>query len=314
MAGDWIKITHGIHSKPEVFGISRILGMCPDEVVGYLCRFWVWADCNTVDGHVDHMTSTDVDAVVDRVGFGDALVSVSWLLVDASGVGFTIPNFSSHNGDSAKKRVLKTKAQAKWRSGNVDSSVDNDVDTPLATGASTREEKSREELTALTEAHSSQVELNPKNLKPTVSKVNGGKSERIAQQFPDGFVLTPELRKFALDRLPADTDVDALWEHFEAHHRKSGVTFKSWEQAWTTWIHNAKKFGPPKLKGEDSHRDLVTKARRMFINSEPGIIPPPHVQESSDTRQASYNVFLVGEAINPLENDCGLTMREGETF
>ena len=159
MAGDWIKVSHGLHSKPEVFGIARKLNVPIDEVVGLLVRFWVWADNNSVDGRVDHMQSTDVDSVVDRHEFGDALISVGWLLLDASGTGITIPHFDSHNGDSAKRRGLKAQAQAKWRKGleenqgqkksvkNVDHSVDHDVDSTRSTQRSTREEKRRSKQT-----------------------------------------------------------------------------------------------------------------------------------------------------------------------
>jgi hypothetical protein len=143
MAGEWIKIDSGIHRKPEVFAIARKLGRPIDEVVGLLVKFWVWADQSTVDGSVDHMTSTDVDTVVGVPEFAKALMSVKWMSTNKSGVGVLIPNFARHNGESAKKRIQQNASQARWRAGLR--AGDGAASTQPSTNSSTREEKRREE-------------------------------------------------------------------------------------------------------------------------------------------------------------------------
>ena len=140
MAGEWIKIDSGIHRKPEVFALARRLNRPVDEIVGFLVRFWIWADQSTVDGSVDHMQSTDVDTVVGVPGFAEALISVKWMQNDRSGIGILIPNFSRHNGESAKKRIQQNAAQARWRA-----NVEGRASTGASTKSSTREEKRREE-------------------------------------------------------------------------------------------------------------------------------------------------------------------------
>lgn len=139
MAGEWIKLTSNIHTKPEVFKLARLLSENVDTAIGLLVRFWCWADSVTVDGVVDGVESSDVDAVVYRSGFCDALISVGWARKSESGAGIEIPNFSRHNGESAKKRTLKNERQARWRAGKVDDSVVGAVSTK----APTREEKRR---------------------------------------------------------------------------------------------------------------------------------------------------------------------------
>ena len=145
----WLKIQHGLHHKPEVLTIARRLDISTNEAVGLLVKFWCWCDENSVDGHVDHLQSTDVDRIVDKGEFGEALTSVKWIVFDAQKQGFLVVNFDRHNGESAKKRGIKATAQAKWRKGSAVG-----VDSSRSTGTSTREEKRREEKSK------------PKTLKP----------------------------------------------------------------------------------------------------------------------------------------------------
>jgi hypothetical protein len=46
MAGDWIKIEHGLLGKPEVMLLADALDASPHEVVGHLVAFWLWVDLN----------------------------------------------------------------------------------------------------------------------------------------------------------------------------------------------------------------------------------------------------------------------------
>jgi hypothetical protein len=151
----WIKIQHGLHNKPEVFSISRRLGISANETVGLLVKFWCWCDENSVDGCVDHLQSTDVDNVVGCPEFGDALLAVKWIVFSPQKAGFLVTNFTRHNGESAKKRALKNNAQAKWRKGSG-GAVDAPQSTTRSTNRSTREEKRREDKSK------------PKTLKPPI--------------------------------------------------------------------------------------------------------------------------------------------------
>ena len=111
----WIKVRGNLREQREVFVVARRLGLARDHVVGLCVRFWAWADGQTTDGTIDGIRLEDIDAIVEHEGFAAALAEAGWLLVDERGV--IIPNFDRHNGESAKKRAMKTQRQARWRDG-----------------------------------------------------------------------------------------------------------------------------------------------------------------------------------------------------
>jgi len=139
MAGDWIKVENSTPNKPEILRIARMLGITKDDAFGKSMRFWIWLDANCVDGVVDGVVSTDVDAIVECDGFSDALTKVRWLSINENDETLVITNFKNHNGETAKKRASKNKRQANWRN-----KVDGDVDKDASTDATTREEKRRD--------------------------------------------------------------------------------------------------------------------------------------------------------------------------
>ena len=123
--------------------MARLLSIDKDAVFGKLIRFWAWIDKNSVDGVVDGVVDADVDKLCFQNGFAHALAQVGWIHIDAVTERLTIPKFDRHNGESAKKRALKSERQARWRE-NCDPYVDN----APSTKASTREEKRRSKTLA----------------------------------------------------------------------------------------------------------------------------------------------------------------------
>ncbi len=205
MSGDWIKIESATPNKPEVIKIARTLGITKDDSIGKLMRFWLWLDAVCVDGVVDGVVSTDVDAVVGMDGFANALKSVNWLDFDDNSETITIPNFERHNGETAKKRALKNKRQAKWRQNK-----DAKVDTPASTNASTREEKRRNKEKDKKESHS------PRFTPPTVDQVRK-------------YVETREVK----------IDPQVFVDHYETNGWFRGKTkIKDWKACVRTWEKN----------------------------------------------------------------------------
>ena len=103
MAGDWIKMRVDLADDPAVISISNDLGVDEDQVVGKLHRLWAWADRHTTEGEAVGITERWVDKYAGHAGFAAAMVKVHWLSFNDVGVVF--PNFSRHNGESAKKRA-----------------------------------------------------------------------------------------------------------------------------------------------------------------------------------------------------------------
>ncbi len=133
MAGDWIKVEHATLEKPEVMLMAELLGVRRDEVIGILCRFWVWLDRNTGNGFVTHVSRSGIDEVMHCAGFAGALESVGWCKFDDPARTITLPHADRHNGNPAKTRALAFDRQRKSRHDSV-------TQTPLP-------EKRREENT-----------------------------------------------------------------------------------------------------------------------------------------------------------------------
>lgn len=214
MAGEWIKVECSTPDKPEVFRAARKLGIDRDQVFGLLLRLWAWFDQNSVDGHVDGVTSTDVDGLVGFDGFCNAIRAVGWLEFDDDKETITLPNFDRHNGETAKKRALKNKRQARWRQNSSEN-----VDEKTSTGASTREEKRREE-----------------SKKPPVSPPS---RKKRASQIPANFEPDGTCRKKA-ESLGMSLETEL--EKFTNHAQANGRTAKDWQAAFRNWLIKAAEF------------------------------------------------------------------------
>jgi CelD/BcsL family acetyltransferase involved in cellulose biosynthesis len=104
MAGDWIKVEHDLHEKPEVAVISDATGLDPDTVVGKLIRVWRWFDRHTSDGNAPTVTLSLLDRITAHEGFASALQKAGWLDIEEQGI--SVPNFDRHISKSAKDRAL----------------------------------------------------------------------------------------------------------------------------------------------------------------------------------------------------------------
>ncbi len=137
MAGDWIKFETATSDKPEVWAIASHLGIDPDAVVGKLLRVWGWFDQHTTDGNAKVTVSALLDRIVGVTGFCNSLTLAGWMSNDGDVI--SIPNFESHNGETAKKRCQAAKRVAKHKKTNAEV-----TQAPLP-NALPKEEKRREE-------------------------------------------------------------------------------------------------------------------------------------------------------------------------
>ncbi|GAB5444401.1 MAG: hypothetical protein Fues2KO_47500 [Fuerstiella sp.] len=118
IAGDWIKIEHAMPDKPEIVRMAQLLNVDHDSVSGKCLRLWIWADQQTREGYDLSVTDAFIDRLTYCPGFADALRKVGWL--EGREGRLSIPNFSRHNGQTAKKRALsKDRMQRKRCADNV---------------------------------------------------------------------------------------------------------------------------------------------------------------------------------------------------
>lgn len=112
----WIAWVKGLCTRAEVLTISKQLGIDPKMVAACCMLLWEWADDETEEGGtfvpLDAVQS-HADTVTGVPGFGEALTSVGWLV--SQGTGCVFPNWSRHNGITAKARMKEAARKAKWR-------------------------------------------------------------------------------------------------------------------------------------------------------------------------------------------------------
>lgn len=148
MAVDWIKMRVDLQSHPKVVRI--LSAMRPHDihnktdkfrVIGGLHAVWSVFDAHCEDGLLNGYTPETLDHVIGWDGFSSALIGVGWL-IENSGVSLAMPEFSEHNGQSAKRRAEDQKRKRDSRNGldSVRNLSANDADKKR-----TREEKRREE-------------------------------------------------------------------------------------------------------------------------------------------------------------------------
>lgn len=57
--------------------------------------------------------------------------------------------------------------------------------------------------------------------------------------FPEDFVLSPELAKFATDRSFTRPEIDSMWIKFKNRNLRDGSLYSNWSAAWRTWVMHA---------------------------------------------------------------------------
>ena len=133
MAGDWIKMRSDLFTHPKVVRMSSALNEDKLRTVGGLMSVWCLFDAHSVDGELDGYTFDAIDEHLRWPGFSAAMRSVGWINETEKSV--VLPEFDTHNGQSAKRR-----AQDADRKKEVRKTSASEADKTR-----TREEKRREE-------------------------------------------------------------------------------------------------------------------------------------------------------------------------
>jgi hypothetical protein len=139
MAGDWIKMRSDLFTHPKVVRIASALkaDARPDvfRVVGALMSVWCLFDAHSVDGELEGYTAELVDDQLRWDGFCAAMRAVGWLDYSDADSSMKLPEFETHNGQSAKRRAQDADRKRD----------DRKTSASEADKKRTREEKRREE-------------------------------------------------------------------------------------------------------------------------------------------------------------------------
>lgn len=107
MAGDWLKMRVGLRRHPKVVHIVSALKADRLRVVGALHAVWSVFDEHSVDGILPGYSFEMMDEEIGFPGFSAAMHGINWLDRDGD-CGLVMPEFSKHNGASAKRRAQES--------------------------------------------------------------------------------------------------------------------------------------------------------------------------------------------------------------
>ena len=133
MAGDWIKMRVNLHTHPKVVRMASALQADRLRIVGALHAAWCLFDAHSDDGQLYGYTENSLDDLIGWSGFTREMIAVKWI-IDA-GDALTMPEYDTHNGQSAKRRAQEADRK---RNDRKTSALDADKKR-------TREEKRRVE-------------------------------------------------------------------------------------------------------------------------------------------------------------------------
>lgn len=128
-----------LQTHPKVVRILSATSSDKFRVIGGLHAVWCVFDQHSQDGKLFGYTPDLLDHVIGFNGFSAAMVSVDWLIFDGVET-LSIPEFTEHNGQSAKRRAedQKRKKESRKCPQNVRTESEDDADKQR-----TREEKRR---------------------------------------------------------------------------------------------------------------------------------------------------------------------------
>jgi len=200
--------------------MAAMLDIDQDAVTGKLLRIWIWADQNSVSGEGIPVTCAFLDRLVDCKGFSAAMGAVGWLI---GGNGdFTLPNFSRHNGSSAKARSVTNRRVAKTRTAKkeqMESVTAPALQKPLP-------EKSREEKKETTSPAAPVAES------PGV----GGISGKDETQDGSGRIADLHGIKTRINALRPEWSKPAQWNYAEEHQLFGGTASQLEEMTAMDWV------------------------------------------------------------------------------
>lgn len=217
----WIKMRVELASDPAVMRLTKLTGLDRFAVIGRLHALWSWFDVNSACGQVEFVDADDLANVVGSRDFVDALCKISWLKIKKSSV--ELPNFSAHNGDTAKARLQKNQRQARWRGKK---NVDAPPPTPVDKKPPTREEKRREDIKP---NHAREVvpvdNLRALHPKPVGNKLPEGQGQNRGRWFASEPGIVAEAKSCGVVPRPGETFQDLKKRVFElkAQVERQGV-------------------------------------------------------------------------------------------
>lgn len=225
MAGDWIKMRIELQSHPKIVRILSATQSDKFRAIGGLHAVWSVFDLHSENGKLHGYTPALMDHIIGWDGFSQAMVDVGWLLFDGSET-LSMPEFTEHNGKSAKRRAEDQKRKRDER--KCPQSVRN-LSANESDEKRTREEKRREE--------SKQSPLPPSRKRGAVEFKTWMDSCKAAGEKPISEYRA--IFDYAESiRLPVDF-LQLAWAEFSRRHLPGGVDCRKKKSDWRGYFRKA---------------------------------------------------------------------------
>ena len=143
MSGDWIKMRFDLQTHPKIVRMMSATNADRFRVIGGLHAAWCVFDVHSCDGILNGYTPEVLDEMIGWRGLSQAMISVGWL--EETPQGIVMPDFSEHNGRSAKRRAEDSARKRIQRMSECSPQEIQDLSAKDADNLRTREEKRREE-------------------------------------------------------------------------------------------------------------------------------------------------------------------------
>jgi hypothetical protein len=235
MAGDWIKMRCSLGIDPKVMAIANQIehhphfaqwltcdqiSECPVSdgalrciVTGALHAVWSAANEHAVGGRIAGANLRWVDVVSGIEGFGEAMQSVGWAVVQDGSLVF--PKFDNNNTSAAERQRRWREKHRNKRNGNSNVTVDAQRDVTRDVTLRPRVEKRREEKSRGSSAAQKKTERGKNFSPPTVDEVRAYCQER-------GNNIDPQ---YFIDKYTANG-----WMVGKARMKDWKATVRTWEQ------------------------------------------------------------------------------------
>lgn len=231
MAADWIKMRVDLQSHPKVVRILSATKSDKLRVIGGLHAVWAVFDTHSVDGRLAGYTADLMDHVIGWPGFSAAMMAVGWLGMEGPET-LVIPEFSTHNGQSAKRRAEDQKRKRDSRSNpqpvrNMSANEDDKLQSESGLEREREEEKKREEADS---ASGDAPAAKPKR-------------EQTGSRLPDDWQPDDQLVTWAKSERPdlnIATQTASFRDYWRSQPGQKGRK-SDWPATFRNWIRNARR-------------------------------------------------------------------------
>lgn len=224
MVGNWIKMGTGLRTNPKVVRIASALKADRLRVIGGLHAAWSIFDEHSEDGFLEGYNHAAIDEELGWRGFAKAMQEVGWLEVDEAGAH--LPDYSDHNGPTAKRRAMETsrKGSARKKRGHKP----DDGPQTGGNGTGQMSASNADEMRNRGRVREEVLDTPPQEGRGVTRKAR-------ASPLPPDFGISPEIREWA-EREGYAPYLDAHLAHFVDYATAKAATYADWDAAFRNAI------------------------------------------------------------------------------